>query len=81
MTDFSATGKPISATGGYDEARHGGGTSSFWLDGRLHRTDGPALSVPGRDPEWHVSGRRVDGSPAPCPDGELVFRADGVLLA
>ena len=79
MTEISATGRPISKTGGYDEVRKTGRDQSFWLDGQLHRTDGPALVTAEGDEHWYVEGRRhrADGPAIVTRNGAELFFVDG----
>ena len=79
MTEFSSTGKPISAEGGFDEARASGGEQSFWLEGKLHRTDGPALITREGDQHWYLHGRRhnAEGPAIVKADGRCLFFVDG----
>ena len=67
MTDFSQSGKPISCAGGYDEVRISSGEYSFWLNGRRHRTDGPARVTSAGVNEWHVDGQLVEMPPREHP--------------
>ena len=84
MTDFSASGKPIHPTGGYDDARStGGGASSYWLNGSLHRADGPALTTKEGDQHWYLNGRRhrADGPAIISRNGATHHFVDGVPVS
>ena len=35
------------------------GSRIWWVDGQLHRVDGPALELPSGTREWWVHGKRV----------------------
>jgi hypothetical protein len=46
-------------------------TKRWWLNGRLHRTDGPAVEYANGDKMWYLNGRRHR------EDGPAIERADG----
>ena len=44
---------------------HPDGTKQWYLNGELHRVDGPAIEYPNGDNEWHLNGKRWDASKQP----------------
>ena len=50
---------------------HPDGTKQWYLNGELHRVDGPAIEYPNGDNEWHLNGKchRVDGPAYERPNG------------
>ena len=48
-----------------------GGYVMWFMDGKLHREDGPAIEWAGGDREWYLNGKRHR------EDGPAVERADG----
>lgn len=57
------------------------GVEEWWLAGRLHRTDGPAVTRPDGTQQWRVHGRlhRIGGPAVTWPDGTQEWRVDGQL--
>ena len=51
----------------------------WWLNGRLHRTDGPAVEYAGGDKEWYLDGlrHRVDGPAVEWEDGDKSWYLNG----
>ena len=35
------------------------GSKAYYLDGKLHREDGPAVESPDGDKRWYLNGKRV----------------------
>ena len=59
------------------------GTKSWYLDGKLHRTDGPAIEGAYGTKEWYLDGKlhRVDGPAIECADGtKLWYLNDGFFV-
>ena len=36
------------------------GTKRWYLDGKRHRTDGPAIEYPNGDKYWYLNGKQID---------------------
>jgi hypothetical protein len=36
------------------------GSKEWYIDGRLHRLDGPAIEWNDGDQEWYINGKRID---------------------
>ena len=49
------------------------GESHWYLDGKRHRTDGPAVILPNGSKHWFLNGRRHRD------DGPAIFRSNGTL--
>jgi hypothetical protein len=47
------------------------GTKEWWLNGKLHRVDGPAVEFISSGEQWWLNGKvhRVDGPAVERPDG------------
>ena len=59
------------------------GTKSWYLDGKLHCTDGPAIEGAYGTKEWYLDGKlhRVDGPAIECADGtKLWYLNDGFFV-
>ena len=50
----------------------GDGTKHWWLNGKRHRVDGPAIEYPNGDKHWYLNGKRhrVDGPAYENADGD-----------
>jgi len=70
-TDQSST-KPTVKTDSY-------GTKEWWLDGELHRTDGPAVEYPNGTKQWCLNGElhRTDGPAVDDADGTKEWWLNG----
>ena len=57
------------------------GTKEWWLNGKLHRTDGPAIEWNDGDKEWWLDGKRhrIDGPAIECSDGYKEWYLNGKL--
>ena len=57
------------------------GTKVWFLNGKLHRTDGPAIEYADGGKEWWLDGRlhRVDSPAIECPDGSKAWWLNGEL--
>lgn len=55
------------------------GTRAWYLDGKLHRTDGPAVETPRGFREWYRNGvrHRDDGPAMEWPDGRRQWIVNG----
>jgi len=58
------------------------GTTSWWLDGKRHRVDGPAYEDASGSKEWYLHGKRhrVDGPAHEYADGSKHWYLDGKEL-
>ena len=56
------------------------GSKVWFLNGELHRTDGPAVETPDGYKAWYVDGKRhrTDGPAFEAPDGGKEWYVDGV---
>ena len=56
-------------------------THTVWcnLEGKLHRTDGPAVEYADGHKEWYINGQRhrTDGPAVECADGDKSWYIDG----
>jgi hypothetical protein len=57
------------------------GTHEWYLNGKLHRQDGPAVERPDGYREWYLNGKRhrQDGPAIEWPDGTCVWWLKGKL--
>jgi hypothetical protein len=55
------------------------GSKSWYLDGRLHRTDGPAIENADGSKTWWLNGflHRTDGAACEWSDGDLWWYLNG----
>ena len=55
------------------------GTKEWWLDGKRHRTEGPAIEYPDGSKSWWVNGKkhRTDGPAIECADGSKCWYLNG----
>jgi len=55
------------------------GTETWWLNGELHREDGPAIIYANGIKKWYLNGKlhRVDGPAFICPDGSHYWYVNG----
>jgi len=74
LTDFLTATHPIRVVDAI-------GSERWYLNGRLHRTDGPAVVHRGGHSEWWVHGRRhrTDGPAISYPDGAERWYLNGKL--
>jgi len=65
---------------GYEFMIGPGGTKHWYLDGMLHRVDGPALVYPNGDEYWylHTGLHREDGPAIEFSDGAKRWYLDGI---
>jgi hypothetical protein len=58
------------------------GSKYWYLDGKLHREDGPAIEGSGGSKFWYLNDKfhREDGPAIECPDGDKVWYLDGKRL-
>jgi hypothetical protein len=58
------------------------GTMEWYLDGKRHREDGPAIEGSGGSKFWYLNDKfhREDGPAIECPDGDKVWYLDGKRL-
>ena len=58
------------------------GSKEWWLDGRLHRTDGPAIEWASGAKAWYSEGElhRADGPAIERPSGSKEWYVDGECL-
>ena len=58
------------------------GTKVWWVDGKLHRTDGPAVEWADGSKVWHLNDKlhRTDGPATEYADGTKVWWVDGKCL-
>ena len=58
------------------------GTKRYYLDGQLHRTDGPAIEWANGDKLWYLNGQphRTDGPAVECADGYKSWYVQGEYL-
>ena len=58
---------------------HPDGTKKWYLNGELHREDGPAYERPNGFKEWWLNGKlhREDGPAVEYPDGSKAWRLNG----
>ena len=51
------------------------GNKSWYLNGKRHREDGPAVEYPNGDKEWYLNGKchREDGPALEWPDGHKAW--------
>ena len=56
------------------------GTTSWYLNGKLHREDGPAVERADGDKEWYIDGKRhrEDGPAIEWADGSKEWYKNGV---
>ncbi len=66
---------------GGEQRTYRDGTKKWFLDGKLHREDGPAIEQPNGSKEWYKNGKRHrDGGPAvEWFDGSKAWYRNGVL--
>jgi len=57
------------------------GSKYWYLNGKRHREDGPAIEYPNGDKEWYLDGKlhREDGAAIECSDGDKAWYIDGKL--
>ena len=55
------------------------GYESWWLNGQLHRVDGPAVEYSNGGKAWYLNGKyhRVDGPAVECSDGSEFWYLNG----
>ena len=55
------------------------GTKSWWLNGELHREDGPAIECSDGTKEWRLNGEyhREDGPAIECASGDKMWFLEG----
>ena len=58
------------------------GTKGWWLNGKLHLDDGPAVVWPNGTKLWYQNGKRhrLDGPAVECSDGSTGWHYNGLLL-
>ena len=58
---------------------HPDGSKSWWLNGLLHRTDGPAWEGADGSKRWHLNGKhhRTDGPAIEWTDGSKMWFLNG----
>ena len=58
---------------------HPDGSKSWWLNGKLHRTDGPAFERADGSKRWHLNGKlhRTDGPAWERADGSKEWYLNG----
>ena len=58
------------------------GSKQWWLDGELHRTDGPAIERASGTKEWWLDGKlhRTDGPAIEWADGSKAWWLNGKRL-
>jgi len=66
------TNKPICETDAH-------GNKSWYLNGDLHRTDGPAVELAGGDKRWYLNGKlhRTDGPAVELAGGDKYWWLNG----
>lgn len=59
----------------------GDGSKEWWKNGKLHRTDGPAIEWKDYGKEWHVNGvlHRTDGPAIEFENGSKIWCVNGKL--
>ena len=59
---------------------HDGGTKEWFLNGKLHREDGPAIEYSYGDKQWFLNGERhrEDGPAVEYADGDKSWYLNGV---
>lgn len=57
-------------------------TKTWWLNNRLHRSDGPAIEFANRTKHWYVHGKlhRTDGPAVEYANGEVEWWTDDKFL-
>lgn len=57
------------------------GSKEWWVNGDLHRTEGPAAEYPGGGKEWYINGKppRIDGPAVEYADGSAEWWIKGEL--
>ena len=60
----------------------GNGYKQWWLNGKLHREDGPAVESANGTKEWYLNGKRhrEDGPAVEYIDGSKKYWIDGVRV-
>lgn len=56
-------------------------TGKYWyINGKLHRTDGPAIEYSDGSKEWYINGEqhRTDGPAVECPNGYRTWYINGI---
>ena len=58
------------------------GSKHWYLNGKSHREDGPALELANGDKEWYLNGKlhREDGPAVECADGTKEWHLNGKQL-
>ena len=58
------------------------GTKSWYLNGKRHREDGPAVEHSAGTKEWYLNGKyhREDGPAVECADGSKHWYLNGKLI-
>jgi len=58
---------------------HENGDKCWYLDGKLHREDGPAVELANGDKAWYLNGKkhREDGPAIEYADGSKIWYIDG----
>ena len=61
---------------------HTNGHKSWWFEGKLHRTDGPAIEWADGGKSWCLNGKlhRTDGPAVEWSDGDKAWYLDGKEL-
>ena len=64
---------------GYTVKVYPKGTKSWWLNGKLHREDGPAIEYAGGSKEWYLNGKlhREDGPAVEYASGSKYWFLNG----
>lgn len=59
--------------------QHSTGPYEWWLNGELHRTDGPAVDYPNGFKAWSINDKkhRLDGPAVECENGDKYWYING----
>ncbi len=62
---------------------NGVGTKRWYLNNKLHRTDGPAIEYKNGDKHWYLNGKRhrTDGPAVKFSNGDKYWYLNGVCLS
>ena len=66
----------------YEVKVYANGSKYWYLDGKRHREDGPAIEYASGSKEWYLNDKlhREDGPACEYPDGDKLWYLNGVKL-
>jgi hypothetical protein len=68
---------------GYELLEHSNGSKYWYLNGKLHREDGPAIEHSSGNKFWYLNGKlhREDGPAIEWPDGSKAWYLNGEQIS